>query len=66
MRIKTSSRESGLAVLLVLLLLVMMFGFIGMNAAAIAGLKREIKLVERRQLKIATNAPVATAQEISK
>lgn len=58
--------EKGIAVLLVILLLVMMVSFITMNAMAIASLKREMKLVEKRQLMQAkaavTNAPRAQPQ----
>lgn len=62
---RRQQNESGLATLLVILLLVLMVSFITMNAMAIASLKREMKLVEKRQLMQAkaasTNAPPPSA-----
>ena len=50
MRIERRERsEDGLATLLVIILLVMMTGFTLMNAMALSSLKREMKLIEKRQ-----------------
>lgn len=56
---KTARGEDGLATLLVIILLVMMTGFTLMNAMALSSLKREMKLIERRQLQAATTNAVA-------
>lgn len=55
---RRSKSEDGLAVLMVIILLVMMVGFVSMNAMALAGLKREMKLIERRQLQTTNSVAI--------
>lgn len=55
---RPSKREDGLAVLMVIILLVMMVGFVSMNAMALAGLKREMKLIEQRQMQTTNSVTI--------
>jgi type II secretory pathway component PulK len=74
MHIKTSNRdESGIAVLIVLLLLSFMLAVVMANSQALFQLKREVKLLDTRQKKrwakldaTATNKPAALPAPIAK
>jgi hypothetical protein len=68
MRIKPKANQSGMALLIVLFMVSFLFVFVSANLNALAGLKREIKLVDQRQKahwnNVSTNQVPPRAQEV--
>ncbi|HEY6170513.1 MAG TPA: hypothetical protein VI454_20940 [Verrucomicrobiae bacterium] len=57
LRKRSPSRERAMAVLAVMLLLVALAAFVAANGLALRSLQRELRLVEKEQLKKWTAAP---------
>ena len=67
MKITRKSNQSGVALLIVLFMVSFLFVFVSANLNALAGLKREIKLVDQRQKahwnNVSTNQVPGRAEE---